>query len=458
MKTSNQFIIILLAICFGFGGIFMVLAASPLGIWLSADSGIRDVIAELNAEFYQKIQDIRDSNPHDELVISGAQADWKEVLAVYAVRTCTDPDAPLDVVSMDESHKTILREIFWDINAITWQTRSEMIPTDASVDAASLCQFSADLSSFSILPSNLEIEPAYPEDPISPPVHVHSFQTKTVDPTCTTQGYTLYLCVCGYRERVYTPALGHLYSSYVVDPTTEEQGYTQYICDRCGDSYQDNFTDPIPEETEPPMVEYITLEITISSISAEEAAAAYSFTDAQSELLTELLLPENHRLWNDVIYGISAGGNTDIVSVAQTQIGNYNGNPYWTWYGLSERTEWCCIFVSWCANEVGLLDAGLVPKFAGTGDGVRWYRNAGRWQERGYTPAAGDLIFFNWDGDAICDHVGLVAYVEDGRVHTIEGNRSNSVIRDDYALDSSVIFGYGCVDYDALENAEDLPT
>ena len=43
--------------------------------------------------------------------------------------------------------------------------------------------------------------------------------------------------------------------------------------------------------------------------------------------------------------------NADIVKVAAKQLGNAGGEKFWRWYGFSSRVEWCCVFVSWCANE-----------------------------------------------------------------------------------------------------------
>lgn len=55
--------------------------------------------------------------------------------------------------------------------------------------------------------------------------------------------------------------------------------------------------------------------------------------------------------WSSLIYGT---GNSDIVNVAISQIGNVGGEPYWSWYGFESRVEWCACFVSWCANECRL--------------------------------------------------------------------------------------------------------
>ena len=50
------------------------------------------------------------------------------------------------------------------------------------------------------------------------------------------------------------------------------------------------------------------------------------------------------------------------VWVALTQEGN-GGDPYWSWYGFSSRVEWCACFVSWCADQCGYIESGVIPKF-----------------------------------------------------------------------------------------------
>ena len=53
---------------------------------------------------------------------TGTRASQKNVLAVYAVKVTTDPDDPLDAVTMDDRRAEILRRIFWDMNQISHST------------------------------------------------------------------------------------------------------------------------------------------------------------------------------------------------------------------------------------------------------------------------------------------------------------------------------------------------
>ena len=143
----------------------------------------------------------------------------------------------------------------------------------------------------------------------------------------------------------------------------------------------------------------------------------------------------------------TSGGNQAIVEVALTQLGNEGGQPYWSWYGFDGRVEWCACFVSWCADQCGYIESGLIPKFAGCVDGANWFKSNGQWQDRSYEPSAGDIIFFDWEGDGETDHVGIVERVENGTVYTVEGNSGDACRQNQYTVGSSSIYGYGTPSY-----------
>ncbi|MEG2651603.1 MAG: lysozyme family protein, partial [Eubacterium sp.] len=140
-------------------------------------------------------------------------------------------------------------------------------------------------------------------------------------------------------------------------------------------------------------------------------------------------------------------GNSNIVNVAVSQIGNVGGQPYWSWYGFSGRVEWCACFISWCADQCGYIDAGIISKFSYVPDGVTYFQSKGQWQDGSYTPKPGDIIFFTWGGDGSADHVGFVENVTDGTVNTIEGNTTDSCARRSYPLGGYMILGYGTPAY-----------
>ena len=143
----------------------------------------------------------------------------------------------------------------------------------------------------------------------------------------------------------------------------------------------------------------------------------------------------------------TSGGNQAIVEVALTQLGNEGGQPYWSWYGFEGRVEWCACFVSWCADQCGYIESGIIQKFAGCVDGANWFKGNGQWQDRNYEPQAGNIIFFDWEGDGETDHVGIVEKCENGVVYTVEGNSGDACRQNQYTVGSSSIYGYGVPAY-----------
>ena len=306
------------------------LLLSPLGILFSGKENggqtIADAVREINREYSVKLEELQSGATCDEVSLSGSRAPWPEVLAVYAVKTTSDPTNGQEVVTMTDEKKELLKQVFWDMNQ---------------------------LSSF----------------------------TSTV------------------------PGEG------------DGEGTT-------------------------------TLYITVTAKTAEEMADVYGFTASQRQQLAELLSEEYRELWNAILYG---AGSSDIVAVALSQVGNVGGQPYWSWYGFDHRVDWCAIFVSWCADQCGYIDAGVVPKFAGCVQGSRWFKERGLWQDRSYEPQPGDIVFFDWDDpggfsgpqDGVPDHVGIVERVENGRIHTVEGNSGDKCCQRTYPVGHYEIYGYG---------------
>lgn len=332
-------VVVILVIC-----LIGMLVGSVFGIFFSGeDSGngmtMQTVVREINTEYDSRLDEIKNENAYDVLEMSGSRAVWKEVLAVYSVKTTTDPDNPQEVATMDDNKKQLLTDIFWEMNKISSRTESK---TETVI-------------------------------------------TETDD--------------------------GH--GNIVQTETTQTRTY---------------------------------LYITVSHKTAEEMADQYSFDDEQRQMLSELLADENNSLWSQVLYGISVGDG-EIVSVALSQVGNVGGQPYWSWYGFNSRVEWCACFVSWCANECGYIENGIIPKFAGCIQGSEWFMERGQWQDGSFTPEAGQIIFFDWEGDGLTDHVGIVERVENGTVYTVEGNSGDACRQNSYSIGSSVIYGYGIPAY-----------
>ena len=147
-------------------------------------------------------------------------------------------------------------------------------------------------------------------------------------------------------------------------------------------------------------------------------------------------------------------GDQTIVEVVASQLGNVGGEPYWSWYGFESRVSWCACFVSWCADQCGYIDAGIIPKFSGCVTGVNWFRGQNRWLDGSVEPNPGMIIFFDWDNkggsgpqDGLADHVGIVQRVENGIVYTIEGNSGDSCRQNQYPVGHYEILGYGVIAY-----------
>ena len=139
-------------------------------------------------------------------------------------------------------------------------------------------------------------------------------------------------------------------------------------------------------------------------------------------------------------------GSQAIVQVALTQEGN-GGDTYWSWYGFAQREEWCACFVSWCADQCGYIEAGVIPKFSLCSAGMEWFESRGQFMDGSYVPSSGDLVFFDWGNDGSVDHVGIVESVVDGTVYTVEGNSGDKVARRSYSIGYGQIVGYGVPAY-----------
>lgn len=119
-----------------------LLAGSCFGVFFSAeDSGtgmtMPDAVAQINSEFFQRIEQIKTENPHD--ILDGdvsSVANWPEVLAVYAVKVTTSDDAQ-EAATMDGEKLELLRGVFWDMNEISYSTSSAS-STDAEGNAVTI--------------------------------------------------------------------------------------------------------------------------------------------------------------------------------------------------------------------------------------------------------------------------------------------------------------------------------
>ena len=117
------------ALCSSFYGIFFSSETSQSGM------NITSVIQQINNEFDDKIDEIKSSGSFDGVEVIGSRSNWKDVLSIYAVKTTTYENNPMEVATVDENKKSILSSIFWDMNGISKsvETRTETVtkePTD----------------------------------------------------------------------------------------------------------------------------------------------------------------------------------------------------------------------------------------------------------------------------------------------------------------------------------------
>lgn len=199
-------------------------------------------------------------------------------------------------------------------------------------------------------------------------------------------------------------------------------------------------------------IEKKVLSVEVTTKNALDMVETYSFSSEQRELLNQMISPDMDDAWRELLYGSYGNGivsaDVDIVETAISQLDNIGGQPFWSWYGFSSRVEWCACFVSWCADQNGFITAGVIPKFSYCDSGIAWFKEKNLWKDGGYEPVSGNIIFFDWNGDSISDHVGIVEYTMNGVVHTIEGNSGDACARMSYAVGSSVIIGYGTPFYE----------
>ena len=107
-----------------------LIASSCFGIFFSGeDSGtgqtMRQAVQEINADYQSQIDAARADSTYDELEMSGSRAVWPEVLAVYAVKTTTDPDDPQEVATVTAAKKAILKDMFWQMTELSSSTESK---------------------------------------------------------------------------------------------------------------------------------------------------------------------------------------------------------------------------------------------------------------------------------------------------------------------------------------------
>ena len=143
-------------------------------------------------------------------------------------------------------------------------------------------------------------------------------------------------------------------------------------------------------------------------------------------------------------------GNDEVVTLAKSQVGQQGGQPYWSYYGFASRVEWCACFVHWCMRNT----PSATDSYPNTSNNAycqtvaNYFIDAGQWGDKNCTDlVAGDVIFFDWQQDGHTDHIGIVVGHDGTYVYTVEGNSGDAVKTKKYEIGSSVIYGYGLLNY-----------
>ena len=138
----------------------------------------------------------------------------------------------------------------------------------------------------------------------------------------------------------------------------------------------------------------------------------------------------------------------------QQLVNDYNSiKPLPVGYEVKMTDDWCDVFVTTVFQREGL--SGLIGRECGVERHIQIFKRLGIWNENGAsTPKAGDIITFNWDqdyqsNDGWADHIGIVERVENGLIHTIEGNSGavGTVKRNVYRIGHGNIRGFATPRY-----------
>lgn len=132
-----------------------------------------------------------------------------------------------------------------------------------------------------------------------------------------------------------------------------------------------------------------------------------------------------------------------VIDVAISQVGTKskgNNNKYNTdFYGHmvnGDAYPWCAVFVWWCAKEAG---EDCVPKTASVSDILRYAKENGCFEPRGYMPKIGDIFIHQTKKES---HTGFIVEVDEEKYYTIEGNSDAQVSRKSYHLTNYQLVGF----------------
>lgn len=126
------------------------------------------------------------------------------------------------------------------------------------------------------------------------------------------------------------------------------------------------------------------------------------------------------------------GTAADVLRIARGELGTTSGKKYWDFYFKGsiayingDKTPYCACWTSWVFDTAKVTAAGLpnsyCPYICSAGN------KAGKLVNK-YSAQPGDIVLFNWNGDSLSDHVGIVESNEGSYLQTMEGNTNGGKV------------------------------
>lgn len=162
---------------------------------------------------------------------------------------------------------------------------------------------------------------------------------------------------------------------------------------------------------------------------------------------------ETAELWEQTFAGVTLTGNwrKDTLAIAETQLGYAESTKNYVVAEDGETVKGYTRYGAWCGEPYGdwnVMFLTFCLHYAGV-EGVD--RDCGGWvtswadafePAQSHTPAVGDLVLFDRDGDGTADRAGLVAQITDSGFAAMEGDAEDAVGLLTYGADAPGILGY----------------
>ena len=162
---------------------------------------------------------------------------------------------------------------------------------------------------------------------------------------------------------------------------------------------------------------------------------------------------ETAELWEQTFAGVTLTGNwrQDTLAIAETQLGYAESTKNYVVAEDGETVKGYTRYGAWCGEPYGdwnVMFLTFCLHYAGV-EGVD--RDCGGWvtswadafePAQSHTPAVGDLVLFDRDGDGTADRAGLVAQTTDSGFAAMEGDAEDAVRLLTYGADDPGILGY----------------